>query len=73
MTIIPIPTNRYTIGINKYYLLVSNGNMAMKKYMVSVPDEMVKVLEKERKERLLETVPETIRVILSEYLRHSKS
>ena len=46
--------------------------MAMKKYMVSVPDEMEKVLEKERKERLLETVPETIRVILSEYLR-SKS
>ncbi len=43
--------------------------MAMKKVMVSLPDEMVKVLEKERKERLLETVPETIRVILSEYLR----
>ena len=41
----------------------------MKKYMVSVPSEMEKVLEKERKERLLETVPETIRVILSEYLR----
>lgn len=43
--------------------------MAMKKIMVSLPDEMVKVLEKERKERLLETIPETIRVILSEYLR----
>lgn len=43
----------------------------MKKYMVSVPTEMEKVLEKERKERLLETVPETIRVILSEYLRKS--
>ena len=43
--------------------------MAMKKYMVSVPTEMEKALEKEKKERLLETVPETIRVILSEYLR----
>ena len=43
--------------------------MAMKKIMVSLPDDMVKVLEKERKERLLESVPETIRVILSEYLR----
>ena len=43
--------------------------MAMKKIMVSLPDEMVKRLEKERKERLLETVPETIRVIMSEYLR----
>jgi metal-responsive CopG/Arc/MetJ family transcriptional regulator len=43
--------------------------MAMKKIMVSLPDEMVDVLEKEKKERLLETVPETIRVILSDYLR----
>ncbi len=43
--------------------------MAMKKYMVSVPDEMVKALEKEQKERLLETVPETIRIILSDHFR----
>jgi metal-responsive CopG/Arc/MetJ family transcriptional regulator len=43
--------------------------MAMKKIMVSLPDDMVKRLEKERKERYLETTPETIRVILSEYLR----
>jgi metal-responsive CopG/Arc/MetJ family transcriptional regulator len=43
--------------------------MAMKKVMVSLPDEMVDVLEKERKDRLLETIPETIRVILSDYLR----
>ena len=42
----------------------------MKKIMVSLPDDMVKVLEKERKERLLETVPETIRVILSDYLKN---
>jgi hypothetical protein len=28
----------------------------------------LKVLEKERKERYLETIPETVRVILSEYL-----
>jgi len=41
----------------------------MKKIMVSVPEEMVKVLEREQKERLLETVPETIRVILSDYFR----
>lgn len=43
--------------------------MAMKRLMVSVPDEMEKALEKERKERMLETIPETIRMILSEYLR----
>lgn len=43
--------------------------MAMKKVMLSIPLEMEKALEKERRERMLETVPETIRVILSEYLR----
>lgn len=41
----------------------------MKKIMVSVPDEMLKALEKEQKERLLETVPETIRMILSDHFR----
>ena len=38
--------------------------------MVSLPDEMVEVLEKEKKKRYLETIPETIRVILSDYLRN---
>lgn len=41
----------------------------MKRILVSVPEEMEKALEKERKERMLETVAETVRVILSEYLR----
>jgi pilus assembly protein TadC len=58
--IIPILIN-ISISIIKY--------MAMKRLMVSVPDEMEKALEKERKERMLETLPETVRVILSEYLR----
>ena len=43
--------------------------MAMKKIMVSIPEEMLNVLEKERKQRYLETIPETIRVILSDYIR----
>jgi metal-responsive CopG/Arc/MetJ family transcriptional regulator len=43
--------------------------MVMKRILVSVPEEMEKALEKERKERMIETIPETIRVILSEYLR----
>jgi hypothetical protein len=43
--------------------------MAMKKVMVALPGEMVNLLEKERKDRYLETIPETIRVILSDYLR----
>lgn len=46
--------------------------MVMKKIMLALPDEMLKVLEKERKERYLETIPETVRVILSEYLRKDK-
>ena len=47
--------------------------MAMKKIMLAIPEEMLKVLEKERKERYLETIPETVRVILSEYLRKIKA
>ncbi len=43
--------------------------MAMKKVMVSLPEEMLAVLEKERKQRYLETIPETIRVILSDHFR----
>lgn len=43
--------------------------MAMKKVMISIPEVMFTVLEKERDERYLETVPETIRVLLSDYLR----
>jgi hypothetical protein len=37
--------------------------------MLSLPEEMVQVLENERKEHYLETIPETVRVILSDYLR----
>ena len=43
--------------------------MPMKKIMLSLPEEMVQVLEKERKEMYLQTIPETVRVILSDYLR----
>lgn len=43
----------------------------MKRYMVSVTEEMEKKLESERKKRLLDSIPETIRMILSEYLSHS--
>ena len=39
----------------------------MKKYNVSVSEEMEKKLESEKKRRLLDSIPETIRVILSEY------
>ncbi len=42
--------------------------MAQKRYMLSITEEMEKELEKERKKRLLDTIPETVRTILSEYL-----
>jgi metal-responsive CopG/Arc/MetJ family transcriptional regulator len=45
--------------------------MAMKRVLLSLPEEMIKVLEMERKERYLETIPETVRVILSDYLRNN--
>ena len=44
--------------------------MAMKRVLLSIPEEMVEVLEKERKERYLETLPETVRLILSDYFRN---
>jgi transcriptional regulator of met regulon len=43
--------------------------MAMKKIMLALPEAMLKILEKERKDRHLQTIPETIRVILGEYFR----
>ncbi|MDE1841854.1 MAG: hypothetical protein KGI09_08240 [Thaumarchaeota archaeon] len=39
----------------------------VKKYFLTVTDEMAARLEKEMKKRMVETVPETVRVILSEY------
>jgi metal-responsive CopG/Arc/MetJ family transcriptional regulator len=44
--------------------------MAMKRIMLSIPEEMVKVLENEHREKYLEIIPETVRVILSDYIRN---
>jgi hypothetical protein len=46
--------------------------MAMKRFMLSITKEMEKALEKERKQRMLGTIPETARVILGEYLARPK-
>jgi hypothetical protein len=40
----------------------------MKRYTVAMTEEMEAALEKERKKRLLDSIPETIRMIVSEYL-----
>ena len=43
--------------------------VAMKKVMVSMTEEMVKALEQERKVRKIATVPEVVRIIVSDYLK----
>lgn len=43
----------------------------MKKYTVAMTEEMETQLEKERKKRYLDSIPETIRYIVSEYLAKS--
>ena len=47
--------------------------MAMKRILVSVSDELFDAVEKERKLRKLETVPEAARAILSDYFRQKES
>ena len=42
-----------------------------RRYTVTVTEEMAKRLEEERKRRFLDSVPETIRMIVSEYLSNS--
>lgn len=45
----------------------------MKRYTLAVTEEMEKRLEQERKKRMLDSIPETVRVILSEYFSQPKS
>jgi hypothetical protein len=40
----------------------------MKKYNVSISEDLEKEIEKERKRRYLESIPETMRVLLSEHM-----
>ena len=43
-----------------------------KRYAVTVTQEMHKMLDEERKRRFLDSIPETIRTILSEYLSSTR-
>jgi hypothetical protein len=43
--------------------------MGTQKITVAMTDEMIKDLEAERKLRRINTVPEVVRIIVSEYLR----
>ena len=42
---------------------------AMRKFMMSVPDPMFEALESEMRERMLESIQETLRQIVSDYFR----
>jgi hypothetical protein len=42
--------------------------LGMKRFMLSITDEMEKALERERKKRMLSSIPETARVVIGEYL-----
>jgi Arc/MetJ-type ribon-helix-helix transcriptional regulator len=53
-----------------YWLLLVAIGM-MQKIMVSMSNEMVEVLEQERKARRLESVPETVRAVLGEYFKEA--
>jgi hypothetical protein len=53
----------------KHFLYSSS--IAMKRYLVSITPEMEAALERERQRRLLDSIPETVRVILSEYFSKS--
>ncbi|MGI0088562.1 MAG: hypothetical protein ACREBI_11490 [Nitrosotalea sp.] len=44
----------------------------VKKYFLTVTDEMATRIEKEMRKRMIETVPETVRAILSEYFMNKK-
>jgi len=44
-----------------------------RRYTVTVTQEMHKMLDEERKKRFLDSIPETIRMILSEYLSKTRS
>jgi hypothetical protein len=47
--------------------------MAMKRFMLSITDEMESALERERKRRMLSSIPEAARAILGEYFQHRTS
>ena len=53
--------------------MISIDSSMQKRYMLTISEELDRELEKERKRRMLDSIPETARMILSEYLTASKS
>jgi hypothetical protein len=46
--------------------------VGMRRFMLSITEEMEKALDKERKKRMLGSIPETARVVIGEYLTQTK-
>lgn len=44
----------------------------MKKYNVSISEELEREIDKERKRRYIDTVPEMMRILLSEHMAEKK-
>ena len=44
----------------------------MKRYNVSISEELEKEIERERKKRYIETIPEMMRILLSEHMAEKK-
>ncbi len=55
--------------INRLCVLVCG---MMKRYNVSISQELEKEIERERKKRYIETVPEMMRILLSEHMAEKK-
>jgi len=49
------------------------NSVGMKWFMFSITEDMQRALEKERKKRMLSSIPETTRVIIGEYLAAAHS
>lgn len=45
----------------------------MERIMLSVSEDMLEALEKEKKARKLETIPEAVRAVLGEYFKVKES
>ena len=56
-----------------WYSIAGTPYMAMKKVTVAMTDEMVRDLERERKERRLASVAEVARVIIGDYLANKST
>ncbi|MGA2627599.1 MAG: hypothetical protein ABSF63_11175 [Candidatus Bathyarchaeia archaeon] len=51
-------------------MLAAARRSRTKRFTLTVPEEMANRLEEERKKRLLDSIRETVRTILSEHLTH---